>query len=412
MIRQRHVVVAGACEHAFVPAEATILHADLDSFYASVEQRDNPELRGKPVLVGGGVVVAASYEAKALGIHAPMNGAAALRICPHAAVVPPRMTAYAEASKDVFAVFDETSPSVEGISIDEAFLDVGGMEHFAGSPREIAQQLRADVLEQVGLPITVGVASTKFLAKVASGFAKPDGLLVIEPGRELEFLHPLAIERLWGVGPVTSKKLRAYGIKTVGDIARIGEDALGAMLGQGTAKHLSSLANNQDPRPVRARGRRRSIGAQRAIRRQERTHAELEAMLVALVDRIAGRLRKSGRSTRTVVLSLRFGDFTRATRSHTIGNATSQSAILLATARELLSAAMPDIQQKGITLIGVSFDNLDDGEVQLELPFENHEEDDIDATVDAVRDRFGKDAITRGVLVGKDEGMSAPVLPD
>jgi DNA polymerase-4 len=214
----------------FVPADATILHADLDSFYASVEQRDNPALRGKPVIVGGGVVVAASYEAKARGITAPMNGAAALAMCPDAIVVPPRMSAYAEASKDVFEVFGQTSPMVEGLSIDEAFLDVGGMEHFAGSPREIAAQLRRDVLEEVGLPITVGVASTKFLAKVASAFAKPDGLLVIEPGTELEFLHPLAVERLWGVGPVTSKKLRARGVRTVGDIARAAAPFIGAVM--------------------------------------------------------------------------------------------------------------------------------------------------------------------------------------
>ena len=392
--------------------EATILHADLDSFYASVEQRDNPQLRGKPVIVGGGVVLAASYEAKALGIHTPINGAAARRICPQAVAVAPRMAAYAQASKDVFAIFEQTSPSVEGISIDEAFLDVGGMQHFAGSAREIAAQLRRDVLEQAGLPITVGVASTKFLAKVASAYAKPDGLLGIEPGGELEFLHPLAVERLWGVGPVTSKKLRACGVKTVGDIARIGEDALGALIGESSARHLTALANNRDPRPVRARGRRRSIGAQRALGRGVRTHAELDAMLVALVDRVARRLRKSGRSARTVVLSLRFGDFTRATRSRTLPGATAQSASLLGAAQTLLAAAMPAIERDGITLIGVSFDNLEDG-AQLELQFEDVAgEDEIDATVDAVRDRFGKDAITRGVLIGRDEGVSVPVLPD
>jgi DNA polymerase-4 len=394
-----------------VSGAATILHADLDAFYASVEQRDDASLRGRPVIVGGGVVLAASYEAKALGIRTAMSGGQARRICPQAVVVPARMAAYAEASKDVFAVFEETSPLVEGLSIDEAFLDVGGMEHIFGSPREIAVQLRRDVLEQVGLPITVGVASTKFLAKVASAFAKPDGLLLIEPGTELEFLHPLAVERLWGVGAVTSKKLRQRGVSTVGDIARLGEDGLAATLGRATARHLNALANNRDPRPVRARGRRRSIGAQRALGRGDRTQAELEAILVALVDRVAPRLRRSARSARTVVLRLRFGDFTRATRSQTMSRATAESDVLLATARELLAAAMPLVRQNGITLIGVSFDNLDDG-VQLELPFERQDARELDATVDAVRDRFGKDAITRGVLIGRDEGMSVPLLPD
>jgi DNA polymerase-4 len=395
-----------------VQGDATILHADLDSFYASVEQRDNPELRGKPVIVGGGVVVAASYEAKARGVHAPMNGAAAQAICPEAIVVRPRMDAYSEASKDVFAVFEETSPAVEALSIDEAFLDVGGMEHFAGSPREIAAQLRADVLEEVGLPITVGVASTKFLAKVASAFAKPDGLIVIEPGKELEFLHPLSIDVLWGVGPVTSKKLRSRGVKTVGDLARLGQDGLTPILGVATARHLASLANNLDPRPVRARGRRRSIGAQRALGRGTRTHAELDAILASLVDRVAPRLRKSERSARTVTLRLRFGNFNRATRSQTLPNPTSQSDLLLSTARKLLDAAMPLIERDGISLIGVSFDNLDRA-VQMELAFEGDDvADEIDATVDAVRDRFGKTAITRGVLIGHDDGIAAPLLPD
>ncbi len=393
-------------------AEATILHADLDAFYASVEQRDNPDLRGRPVIVGGGVVLAASYEAKALGVRTAMGGAQAARICPQAVVVPPRMEAYTEASRDVFAVFAETSPMVEALSIDEAFLDGGGMEHFAGPPRDIAEQLRRDVREKVGLPITVGVATTKFLAKVASGFAKPDGLLVVPPGGELEFLHPLEVERLWGVGRVTSKKLRDAGIRTVGDIARLGETLVATTVGPTTARHLVALANNQDPRPVGRRGRRRSIGAQRAFGRGPRTHAELDVMLVELVDRTTRRLRKSGRSARTVVLSLRFNDFSRATRSRTLPSATSQSRQLLETARELLTAAMPSIERDGVTLIGVSLDNLEDGGTQMELPFEERGDDRLDATVDAVRERFGAQAIRRGVMVGRRDGISVPVLPD
>src|SRR3954468_15942833 len=209
-----------------------IMHADLDAFYASVEQRDDPALRGRPVLVGMGVVLAASYEAKAFGVRTPMGAAQARALCPQAIVVAPRMSAYSKASKDVFAVFRDTTPIVEGISIDEAFLEVGGLHKIRGTPTEIAIRLRSDVRERVGLPITVGVARTKFLAKVASGVGKPDGLLVVPPDRELAFLHPLPVERLWGVGPVTAEKLRSRGITIVGEVSELGEGALVAMLGK------------------------------------------------------------------------------------------------------------------------------------------------------------------------------------
>ena len=244
---------------------ATILHADLDSFYASVEQRDDPRLRGQPVIVGGGVVLAASYEAKAFGVRSAMNGREARRRCPHAIVVAPRIDAYTEASRAVFAVFDDTTPLVEGLSIDEAFLDVGGLARVSGTPTEIAVRLRREVLERVGLPITVGVARTKFLAKVASGVAKPDGLLVVPPERELDFLHPLPIERLWGVGPITASKMRDRGINTVGEVARLGEGLLVALLGKASGRHLHALAHNHDPRPVTVGRRRRSMGSQHAL---------------------------------------------------------------------------------------------------------------------------------------------------
>src|SRR6266545_2838084 len=211
------------CEHVFVGPEATILHADVDSFYASVEQRDDPRLRGRPVIVGAGVVLAASYEARAYGVQTAMGGARARRLCPRAIVVEPRMSAYAEASRAMFRVFEDTTPLVEGLSIDEAFLDVRGLRRLSGTPTEIAVRLRSEVRERVGLPITVGIARTKFLAKVASGVAKPDGLLVVPPDGELAFLHPLAVERLWGVGPATARKLRARGITTVGEVAALSE---------------------------------------------------------------------------------------------------------------------------------------------------------------------------------------------
>jgi DNA polymerase IV len=392
---------------------ATILHADLDSFYASVEQRDDPCLRGRPVIVGGGVVLAASYEAKAYGVRTAMGGRQARRLCPRAIVVPPRMSAYSEASKAVFEVFHDTSPFVEGISIDEAFLDVRGMERIAGSPVEIAVRLRNEVRARVGLPITVGVARTKFLAKVASGVAKPDGLLVVPPDRELAFLHPLPVERLWGVGAVTARKLHAHEIATVGDVARLDEGTLVALLGRASGRHLHALAHNRDARPVQARRRRRSIGAQRALGRARKSAEEIDVSLVGLVDRVTRRMRAAGRVGRTVVLRLRFADFTRATRSHTLPQATAETQAILAAARELLEVARPMIERQGLTLVGIAVSNLenDDG-VQLALPFDRWSGGALDAALDEVRTRYGSSAVTRGVLVGRDQGLTMPMLPD
>src|SRR4051812_36719534 len=264
----------------FVSREANILHADVDSFFASVEQRDDPRLRGRPVIVGAGVVLACSYEAKACGVHSAMGGAQARRLCPDAAVVPPRMTAYSEASKAVFEVFRDTSPVVEGLSIDEAFLDVRGMARIAGTPVEIAARLRRRVREEVGLPITVGVARTKHLAKVASAVAKPDGLLVVPPDGEVAFLHPLPVERLWGVGQATSERLRNRGLRTVGDVARLEEATLVAIVGRASGRHLHALAHNRDPRPVRVGLRRGSVGSQSALGRRRRSPEEIDAVLI------------------------------------------------------------------------------------------------------------------------------------
>ena len=392
---------------------ATILHADLDAFYASVEQRDDPRLRGRPVIVGGGVVLAASYEAKACGVRTAMGGVQARRLCPRAVVVPPRMGAYAKASKAVFEVFRQTTPLVEGLSIDEAFLDVGGLRKISGTATEIAVRLRREVREQVGLPITVGVARTKFLAKVASGVAKPDGLLVVPPDGELAFLHPLPVERLWGVGPVTSGKLRDRGITTVGEVARLGEPTLVSLVGQAAGRHLHALAHNRDPRPVDVGRRRRSIGSQRALGRSPRSPHDLDAALIGLVERVTGRMRKAGRTGRTVVLRLRFGDFSRVTRSHTLTWPTSHTGTILATARGLLGAAMPMIERQGITLIGIAVANLDDsGAIQLTLPFDRQSGSALDAALDEVKARFGNDAITRAVLLGRDPGLTVPLLPD
>jgi DNA polymerase IV len=397
----------------FVPGEATILHADLDAFFASVEQRDDPSLRGRPVIVGGGVVLAASYEAKAYGVKTAMGGRQARRLCPHAVVVPPRMSAYSEASKAVFDVFEDTTPLVEGLSIDEAFLDVRGLQRLAGPPTDIAVRLRQRVLEQVGLPITVGIARTKFLAKVASAVAKPNGLLVVPPDDELGFLHPLPVERLWGVGRVTAEKLHSRGITTVGQVARLEEQILVWMVGRAAGRQLHALAHNRDPRPVHVGRRRRSIGSQRALGLRPRSPEEIDATLVAIVDRIARRLRKGKRVCRTVVLRLRFRDFTRATRSETMPQATARTQPILETARTLLAAAQPLVHAQGLTLVGLSLTNLEDEDrVQLALPFDPLHDAALDAALDEVRERYGSAAVTRGVLVGRDPGVVMPLLPD
>ncbi|MFI7188583.1 DNA polymerase IV [Nocardia nova] len=392
---------------------AAILHADLDSFYASVEQRDAPELRGKPVIVGGGVVLAASYEAKAYGVRTPMNARQALRLCPHAVVVPPRMSAYAQASRAVFEIFRDTTPEVEGISIDEAFLDVAGLHRISGAPIDIAAGLRARVRAEVGLPISVGVARSKFLAKVASAVCKPDGLLLVRPEAELEFLHPLPVERLWGVGAVTARTLHEHGITRIGQLADTDPMELCGLLGRAAGRHLHALAWARDPRRVDTGRRRRSIGAQRALGNRPRTDAEIEAYLHGLADRLGHRLRAARRICRTVVLRLRFADFGRATRSRTLPTATDDGATILQAACTLLGAARPLIEERGITLIGLALTNLQNTDPrQLMLPLDACPDTTLDAALDAVRDRFGAGTVTRAALLGRGEGLSVPLLPD
>ena len=398
----------------FVRCDASILHADLDSFYASVEQRDDPALRGRPVIVGGGVVLAASYEAKAYGVRTAMGGAQARRLCPHAVVVPPRMSAYSRASDAVFEVFRDCTPIVEPLSVDEAFLDVGGLRRVSGTSMQIGARLRADVRTRVGLPITVGIARTKFLAKVASQEAKPDGLLLVPPDEELTFLHPLPVRRLWGVGVVTADKLRNYGITTVAEVAELSESTLASLLGAAMGRQLYALSRNLDRRRVTTGVPRRSVGAQRALGRagSAMSPAEIDAVVVNLIDRITGRMRAADRTGRTVLLRLRFEDFSRATRSHSLPWATSSTQPILAVARELVASATPVIAQRGLTLVGFAVSGIDrTGSEQLMLPFTG-EPRAVDAAVDAVRRRYGKSALTRAVLVGRDPGIEVPHLPD
>ncbi|MGA7052092.1 MAG: DNA polymerase IV [Mycobacterium sp.] len=396
---------------------ASILHADLDSFYASVEQRDDPTLRGRPVIVGGGVVLAASYEAKAYGVRTAMGGAQARRLCPHAVVVPPRMSAYSRASDTVFEVFRDTTPVVEPLSVDEAFLDVGGLRRVSGTSVDIAVRLRAAVRERAGLAITVGIARTKFLAKVASQEAKPDGLLLVPPERELAFLHPLPVRRLWGVGIKTAEKLNTHGINTVADVAELGESTLASLVGGAMGRQLFALSHNIDRRRVNTGAHRRSVGAQRALGRagNRMSPNEIDAVVINLIDRITARMRAAGRTGRTVVLRLRFDDFSRATRSHTLPWATSSTQPILAAARRLVASAAPLIAERGLSLVGFAVSSIDrSGAEQLTLPLGEGSQgvENIDAAVDRVRRRYGNSALTRAVLVGRYPGLEMPDLPD
>jgi DNA polymerase-4 len=394
-------------------SNATILHADLDSFYASVEQRDDPSLRGKPIAVGGGVILAASYEAKAFGVRTAMSGGAARRLCPQLIDVRPRFEAYTEASRAVFDIFRDTSPIVEPMSIDEAFIDVAGLWRIAGTPTEIATELRRRVADEVGLPITIGIARTKFLAKVASAVGKPDGLLVVEPDQELTFLHPLPVQRLWGVGHVTATKLNERGVHTVADVAAMTPDALVAITGRAMGRQLHALAHNHDARRVTSGRRRGSIGSQQALGRQRRSRDEIDVVLWRLVDRITSRMRSAGRVGRTVTLRFRFDDFSRVTRSHSLAEPTAGTAAVHSTAAAMLDSAWPLVEARGITLLGVSVGNLTDTDaVQLLLPFERHESAELDAVLDAVHDRFGHRSIQRATTMRGDPGIQLPMLPD
>jgi len=393
--------------------EATVLHADLDAFYASVEQRDSPQLRGRPLIVGSGVVAAASYEAKARGVRTAMGTAKALALCPDAVVVRPRMEAYAAASRAVFDIFHDTTPHVEGLSIDEAFLEVGGLRRIAGTPEQIAVRLRERVRADVGLAISIGVARTKFLAKIASAVSKPDGLLVVEPDQEEAFLHPLPIERLWGVGKVTAQKLHSRGIHTVGQLAELEAATAEHYLGKAAGAHLHALARLRDPRPVEPTQQRVSIGSQRALGNRPRTHEELALILTELVDPLAKRLRERGSACSTVVLRVRYGDYTRATRSRTLGAPTDRTDVLLDTAHALLASVARELSGRGATLVGISLTNLvRSDEVQTQLEFDWQDGTRIDSALDAVRNRFGAQAVTRAALIGRDPGWSLPGLSE
>ncbi|WP_399552381.1 DNA polymerase IV [uncultured Cellulomonas sp.] len=390
---------------------STILHADLDAFYASVEQRDDPRLRNRPVAVGGGVVLACSYEAKRRGVKTAMGGRQARALCPDLITVRPRFDAYVEASRAVFELFRQTTPMVQGVSIDEAFLDVAGLHRIDVAPVDIAARLRAQVRDVVGLPITVGVARTPFLAKVASRVAKPDGLLLVLPADEESFLHPLPVELLWGVGEVTATKLHAYGLFTAGDVAALPRSVLTGSLGPAAGSHLYAVVHGLTPARVVVRQSRGSIGAQRALGHGPHDPEHVRASLLGLVDRVCRRMRKADRIARTVVLRLRFEDYTKATRSRSLAAGTDSSEDIAAAALALLVAAGPLIRERGITLVGVALTGLSSDEfVQLALPLDHPDHGGLDQAVDAIGVRFGTQAVMRASLLRRGEGIAVPLL--
>ncbi|MGZ6953880.1 MAG: DNA polymerase IV [Acidimicrobiia bacterium] len=388
-------------ERATAPA---ILHLDLDAFYASVEQRERPELRGRPVVVGGlggrGVVAAASYEAREFGVQSAMPTARARRACPDAVFVAPRMDRYAAVSKEVMAILRSATPLVEPLSLDEAFLDVTGAQRLLGSGPDIAAMLRARIRDELGLAASVGVAATKMLAKIASDLAKPDGMLVVELGTELEFLHPLPVRRLWGVGPATQKKLTRLGVSTIGDLAAIPEDTLVRALGEAAGRHLHALAQNRDPRPVEPHRPTKSIGHEETFAADRHDRRGLEQDVVRMADLVGARLREHRFVARTVQLKLRYHDFTTITRAHTLAEPTDLAATIAREARALLDAV--DLRA-GIRLLGVTALQLDAADaVQGQLDFDDggaaRGADALERTLDAVRARFGTDAVGRAAF--------------
>jgi DNA polymerase IV len=390
--------------------DAAILHVDLDAFFASVEQLDDPSLRGRPVIVGGlggrGVVSAASYEARTFGVHSAMPMGRARRACPQAAFVSPRFERYSEKSREVMAILASITPLVEQLSIDEAFLDVSGAGRLLGTGTEIARLIRARVHQEVGLVVSVGVATTKFLAKLASDLSKPDGLITVAPGTEHAFLAPLPVSRLWGVGPATFKRLDRMGVHTIGEVAELPESTLTAALGASLGQRLLALACNDDPREVVPEREAKSIGAEETFAVDLHERSECDREVVRLVDRAVSRLRKASFKARTITLKIRYGNFETKTRARTVPDATDLSTVFLTTARELLDAV--DCS-RGVRLLGVSLSQLEartETQGALALSAEESQADAVverraavERAVDEVRDRFGSRSVGPASLV-------------
>jgi len=387
-----------------------LLHVDLDAFYASVEQRDNPTLRGKPVIVGGsrtrGVVCAASYEARPFGVRSAMSMVEAVRLCPKAIVLPVRMDYYAEVSAEFFAILRRYSPIVEGLSLDEAFLDVTGEERLYGDGPTIARRIKDDVRSELRLVASVGVAPTKFVAKIASDLGKPDGLVAVPDGGERAFLHPLPVGRLWGVGKVTEKVLAELSLRTIGDVARAGEKVLALKLGAQSARHLAELANGIDPRHVEADRAAVSIGHEDTFERDLRRTVELKPHLLDQADRVCARLRELGLRARTITLKVKYANHQRVSRRVTLDSPTSDARVVAAEAVRLF-AEVPDVAERGVRLTGVSLSGLERREAvgqQLSLDEPRRERgEQLGSALDAIAHKFGRAAVRRAVHLDESD---------
>jgi DNA polymerase IV len=399
---------------------ATILHADLDAFYASVEQLLDPSLRGKPIAVGGGVVLAASYEAKAFGVSGGISGRRARELCPHLIFVDGHFNEYQRLGDAAIDVLNDFTPLVQRISIDEAFADVAGCTHLFGSPAEIASTVRRRVRTELGLPISIGVARTKHLAKIASQVAKPDGLVVVDPQTELNFLHDLPVDLMWGVGPVTKARLNGLGVHTIGQLARVPGWSLERVVGRAAGEKFTALAWNRDPRGITTDHRGQSAGAQSALGGKPAEEQVVRPTLRHLADRVATRLREKSRPGRTVTVRVRFADLRSVTRSVTLDAPISATAILAEIAEELVRTALSDHPcEKTISLLAISVSHLEQHwDVQLELPLGLADEKrrpgarigiarwTADRAVDVIRDRFGWEAVGYGsVVLGHDRSV-------
>ena len=391
-----------------------ILHVDMDAFFVSVELIDQPNLRGKPVIVGGsgerGVVAAASYEARAYGVHSAMPSVRAKRLCPHAIFVRGRHDRYAEVSAEVFEIFRDVTPLVEGISLDEAFLDVRGALRLLGEAPVIAQHIRDRVLAEQGITCSVGVAPRKLTAKLASEAAKPTastkgpvagiGVYVVEEAEELAFLHAHPIEALWGVGPATKRRLDRLAVRTVGDLAALSEEAVVSALGNAAGRHLWALSWARDERAVEPDLPVKSIGHEETFAKDHFTHASLDPELVRMSDSVANRLRKAGVAGRTVHVKVKLADFTLLTRAETVSSPVDEGPVILRVARRLLAQVDPS---PGVRLLGVTVSHLDDGSVrQLSLDDVGEQQwGPATEAIDAIRQRFGDDAILPAAMTGR-----------
>jgi DNA polymerase-4 len=377
------------------------LHVDMDAFFVEVERLRDPSLAAIPVIVGGlgrrGVVASASYEARALGVRSAMPIGEARRLCPHGRFVPPDHGRYEEVSKQVFAVFRSFTPLVEGLSVDEAFLDISGLRLHYSEPAAVGQALREEIRSQLGLPASVGIAAVKFIAKLASDVAKPDGLILVDAGKELEFLHPMPVRRLWGVGEATHATLESLGVATIGELAAVPERILFKRLGPSLATHLSRLAAGRDPREVEPGGGAKSISVEHTYDNDLESGDEVDRALLSLCNRLAGRLHRAGMAGHTVTLKVRYGDFDTTTRSETVGEPIATGRKLWDEARILLERVQ--IDRRGVRLLGIGVSGLVGAATPRQLTLETGGRDLAAETVEKVRERFGEDSVLPASLI-------------